>query len=695
MVIHCTSAAGVQAPPHTGTFRTAGHANGPTVVMIMPAPNSTVTPYLPAVVLQFSEMMSTAVTQGAFSTNPNLPTHTFAWDVSQTQLTVTTNGDALNADVRFDVKVSTAARNVDDTPMTNDYDAHFFTFPIPRGINSYPANDEPNVPLTITHVNVTFSVPMNTNPTGVSLTLTQLHGAGVPGTVTWSPAGDVATFTFTGPLALTHYYVINATGHSANGVPMTPFSATFLTEGNAGGPKIVFTEPANDTRVLPDTTPIVIRFDSGMNRASVETAFSIFPAVDFTTVWTDGATFVATPTPYLAENTFYRVQIDKQAKDNAGRELAETYHFFFTTFAVPAIVPGSNHPTGTNVSLTTATSVASFNMNMTAGTVVHTVTDLAEGEEIGTAEYADPVTTNTFGQLLSEVTVYEVVIFGLSYPDRVPMRGNFNYTFTTTGTSAPRVEDWVPNVHTKVPVGTVVSLTFSQAMATDVASTDIALLAHGNPVAGNGVWLPGSKTWEFTATGGLEGFTNYTIRAVGRNVHGTPMADTFAFGFRTVGVIAVTSVLPANNTNSDSLTGPVVVAFSHPVVADSVTTRFGLYRKNHTQRINVTASTTDSTEFSFHPVEALAMDEQYVIYVDQNVTDADDTLMEAPFVSYFGTAPAPAPIPSPPEEGSSGLGGGAIAGIIIGVVGGLAIVGGLVWYFKFRKSKAKDYDALP
>lgn len=54
------------------------------------------------------------------------------------------------------------------------------------------------------------------------------------------------------------------------------------------------------------------------------------------------------------------------------------------------------------------------------------------------------------------------------------------------------------------------------------------------------------------------------------------------------------------------------------------------------------------------------------------------------------------PSPSTPTEAadSSAISGGAIAGIVVGAIAGLAIIGGLVWFFMRRRKQSTSHEAI-
>lgn len=57
------------------------------------------------------------------------------------------------------------------------------------------------------------------------------------------------------------------------------------------------------------------------------------------------------------------------------------------------------------------------------------------------------------------------------------------------------------------------------------------------------------------------------------------------------------------------------------------------------------------------------------------------------------TESSPSSDPAKPEE-SSAISGGAIAGIVVGAIAGLAIVGGLVWFFMRRRKQSTPHETL-
>src|SRR3989475_670825 len=107
--------------------------------------------------------------------------------------------------------------------------------------------------------------------------------------------------------------------------------------GNDTWTMIDITPPSvTDVRpVGPDTntTPwIRITFTEGMDRASVEQAFSISPAVDGSFQWSaDSRSVTFVPTRELQSGTMYFVVVDTSARDLAGNTMGQSKTFQFST----------------------------------------------------------------------------------------------------------------------------------------------------------------------------------------------------------------------------------------------------------------------------------------------------------------------------------------------------------------------------
>jgi len=289
---------------------------------------------------------------------------------------------------------------------------------------------------------------------------------------------------------------------------------------------------------------------------------------------------------------------------------------------------------------------------------------------------------------LLDLTIYQINVHGESELG-LPMLYPFASTFRSVGDGKPPtpVYQSVPAGATKVPMDSEITITFNQAM--DTTKTQLAVTAAA-PTAesGNVYWLPGDKTWVYNNTG-LSGFTVYTVKGAAFNADDDAPTNV-DFTFRTVGVVSVTSITPSNDGATSDVNAPIVVTFSHPVMAESVPHAFQLFsREGENQTVAVHPPTqTDNQTYTFTHEAAFTTGSAYAVLVlPFLVRDQDGTVMQEPFVSGFSVVVAGTPAPS-----SGGLSGGAIAGIVIGVIAGVAILGGVVYYC--RKKRRNDYDAL-
>jgi phage FluMu protein Com len=97
-------------------------------------------------------------------------------------------------------------------------------------------------------------------------------------------------------------------------------------------PSILSTSPDEGVADVDVETEIVIEFSEHMNTASVESAISTEPYIEYSYLWSnDNKTLTISFSEPLAYDTLYIVTISTKAEDMAGRELESRYEFEFTT----------------------------------------------------------------------------------------------------------------------------------------------------------------------------------------------------------------------------------------------------------------------------------------------------------------------------------------------------------------------------
>lgn len=177
---------------------------------------------------------------------------------------------------------------------------------------------------------------------------------------------------------------LDTTAQDTNGISIfEPLQFSFRTEDL----KIKSTYPGDGyTGVGVAKSRISVCFNTMMNRAAAEEAFSTSPPVagDFT--WNQDLTcFNFVPRlDYLAANTIYQVEIDTIASDLYGDHLSEIYQFSFTTEGITLIyLPYDN-----SIGVSTSTGVrVSFNTAMNQESVMNafTITPAVEGRFVWSA----------------------------------------------------------------------------------------------------------------------------------------------------------------------------------------------------------------------------------------------------------------------------------------------------------------------
>lgn len=99
--------------------------NAPTITAVAPMNGATNVPNTTTITATFSAAMSTAATEGAFSTSPST-TGTFAWTLGNTKLTYTP-GAQLDENTVYAITISTAAKDSNNNAMAAAYSWSFTT----------------------------------------------------------------------------------------------------------------------------------------------------------------------------------------------------------------------------------------------------------------------------------------------------------------------------------------------------------------------------------------------------------------------------------------------------------------------------------------------------------------------------------------------------------------------------------------
>ena len=173
---------------------------------------------------------------------------------------------------------------------------------------------------------VAVSLIANDTASGVSSISYRLDGG------SWSTYATPVSVTTDGSHTV-EYYATDAAG-------LVEATKSVAFRIDATDPLVVTTAPRG---AGTNTTPVItVTFSEGMNRAAVESAFTISPDMNGAFAWSaDNRTVTFVPDRALQTGTSYFVAIGTNAKDMAGNALPQTVTFSFETGTPPPTVTGS------------------------------------------------------------------------------------------------------------------------------------------------------------------------------------------------------------------------------------------------------------------------------------------------------------------------------------------------------------------
>jgi hypothetical protein len=303
-------------------------------------------------------------------------------------------------------------------------------------------------------VSATFFKAMNPATINTStFTLSGPGGASVAGTVSYSTATNVATFTPSTVLAPNTKFTATITTGVADTYGNTMevnYVWTFTTSPTCVAPTVTLvTPPVGSTVICPNSPIVSASFSKAMNPATINTTTFTLTGPENTsvtgTVTYNAATYVATftPTSALSPSTTYTATITTGVTDAVGNRLAANYVWTFTTSvncatAPPSVTlvtpPNGNVATCPNSALVSATFSKAMNP-ATINATTFTLTGPGNASVAGAVTYnvATFIATFTPTVALAPSTPYTATITtGAADTSGNTLASNYVWTFTTS-----------------------------------------------------------------------------------------------------------------------------------------------------------------------------------------------------------------------------------------------------------------------
>jgi hypothetical protein len=333
------------------------------------------------------------------------------------------------------------------------------------------------------------------------------------------------------------------------------------------------------------------------------------------------------------------------------------------TVTVPTVVSTIPANGATAVQINTTIS-ATFSMAMNPSTITassFSVTGPGGAAVAGAVTYSGLSATFTPAAPLAYSSIYTATITtGAADIGGAPLIANYVWSFTTN-VPPPAVTSTIPvNGATSVPIGQVLSATFSEAMApaTVSASTFTVTGPGGTAVAGAVTYSGLVAT--FTPSASLANSTVYTatITTGATNVAGTPLPANYVWTFTTVTPApTVIAVVPENGATGVSVSQVLSATFSEAMNCATLTAKTFTVTGPGTTVVAGTVGCAGSAA-TFTPSTQLAVNTLYTATITTGAMDPAGTPLAGNYVWTFRTVSAPTPptvISTVPVNGATGV----------------------------------------
>ena len=319
------------------------------------------------------------------------------------------------------------------------------------------------------------------------------------------------------------------------------------------------------------------------------------------------------------------------------------------TVTLPGVVSVTPAQGATGVLInTTVTATFSMAMNpasITTGTFM--VTGPGGTAVAGAVAYSGMTATFTPSAVLAYGTTYTATITtGAAAPGGAALMGPFAWSFTTI-TPPPAVVSTIPaNGATNVPIGQVLTATFSEAMnPATISATTFTLTVTGG-AAVTGTFSYSGVVATFTPSASLANSTNYTatITTGATSVAGTPLAANYVWKFTTITPPPVViATVPVNTATGVPIIQVLSATFNEamncaafPAAAFTVVAAPGAVLVPGTIGCSGAVAT-------FTPAANLAFNTVYTATIGTGAQSLAGTPLASNYVWTFRTIPAPTP----------------------------------------------------
>jgi hypothetical protein len=317
------------------------------------------------------------------------------------------------------------------------------------------------------------------------------------------------------------------------------------------------------------------------------------------------------------------------------------------TVSIPGVVSVTPARGATGVLINT-TVTATFSTAMNPATITastFTLTGPGGTAVAGAVAYSGVTATFTPAAVLAYNTTYTATITnGAATPGGAELLGNYVWTFTTI-TSAPAVVSTVPaNGALNVPIGQVLSATFSETMNTSTISATTFTVTAG------GVAVPGTVTYSglvatFTPTASLAYSTVYTatITTGATSVAGTPLATNYVWTFTTITPPPVViATVPVNAATGVPVSQVLTATFNEPMRCTAFPAAAFTVTGPGATPVPGTIGCSGAVA-TFTPAASLLYNTVYTATITTGAQDLAGTPLATNYVWTFRTVPAPTP----------------------------------------------------